>query len=352
MMRLAMKPNWLSDARLIPDEVMSYLRKIAVHAVEENHYSPEDVIKIFGFSRSVIYDWLKRYQKDGYAGLDTKKAPGVSPMVTEEMDVWLKQTILDSTPEDFGYDTILWTCDLLAELLSNRYGVQVIGSTVNHHLHRLGLTNQTPNYIPREQDPVAIERFVKEQFHKIQSLAKKVGAEIGFEDEAAVDLRDHSGKTWGERGVRPDVYVTGQRGRLNILSVVTAQGTFDYQVTEQRINSKEYIEFLEKLIKDRACSIFLVVDRAPFHCSKQVRTFIWHHRRKIRLFYLPTYSPELNPDEHAWEEIKDKQLGRKSIKNKRDLKEHLQCALASLKDRADRIISFFHLPETQYAAAQ
>jgi transposase len=79
-----MKPNWLSDARLIPDEVMSYIRKIAVHAVEENNYSPEDVIKVLGFSRSVIYEWLKRYQEDGYAGLDTKKAPGVPPTVTVE----------------------------------------------------------------------------------------------------------------------------------------------------------------------------------------------------------------------------------------------------------------------------
>jgi transposase len=345
-----MKPNWLSDARLIPDKVMSYLRKIAVHAVVENHYSPEDVIKIFGFSRSVIYDWLKRYEKDGYGGLDTKKAPGVSPIVTEEMDVWLKQTILDSTPEDFGYDTALWTCDLLAELLSERYGVRVIGETVNHHLHQLNLTNQKPNYIAREQDPAAVEQFVEEKFPKIQSLAKKVDADIGFEDEAAVDLRDHSGKTWGERGVRPDVYVTGQRGRLNILSVVTAKGEFDYDVTEQRINSKEYIEFLKQLIKDRDRPLFLIVDRASFHRSKQVRTFIWHHRRKIRLFYLPTYSPEVNPDEHVWEEIKDKQLGRKPVKNKRDLKQRLYSALESLQDRSERIISFFHLPETQYAA--
>lgn len=347
-----MKPNWLSDARLIPDEVMSYLRKIAVNAVEENHYSPEDVIKILGFSRSVIYDWLKRYQKDGYAGLDTKKAPGVSPIVTEEMDAWMKQTILDSTPEDFGYDTTLWTCDLLTELLSERYDVHVIGATVNHHLHQLGLTNQKPNDIAREQEPADVEHFVKEEFPKIQGIENKLGADIGFEDEAAVDLRDHSGKTWGERGIRPDVYVTGQRGRVNILSVVTAQGAFDDQVTEQSINSKEYIEFLKTLIKDRTRPLFLIVDRAPFHRSKKVRTFIWHHRRNIRLFYLPSYSPELNPDEHAWEEIKDKQLGRKSIKNKRDLKEHIHCALESLKDRAERIISFFHLPETQYAAAQ
>jgi transposase len=345
-----MKPNWLSDGRLIPDEVMSYLRKIAVHAVEEHHFSPEDVIKMLGLSRSTIYAWLKRFREHGYAGLDTKKAPGAPPLVTEEMEVWLKRTVLESRPEHFGYDTPLWTCDLLAELISERYGVHVIGATINQHLHKLGLVNQKPNYIPREQDPAAVGRFVGEKFPKLQSFANKIGAEIGFEDEAAVDLREHSGKTWGARGIRPDVYVTGTRGRFNILSVVTPNGDLKYHVTEKNIDSQEYIKFLGQVIEGRTHPIFLIVDRASFHCAKAVRRFVWRHRRQLRIFYLPTYSPELNPDEHVWEEIKDKQLGRQPIKNKSDLKKRVHSALKSLQQHAERVMSFFHLPETQYAA--
>ena len=106
-----------------------------------------------------------------------------------------------------------------------------------------------------------------------------------------MDLRDRSGKTWGERGVRPNVSVTGQRGRLNILSVVTAKGDFYSRVTEKRINSKGYIQFLKQLIEERDRRIILIVDRASFHDSKEVRTFIWRHRDEIRLYYLPTYSP-------------------------------------------------------------
>lgn len=344
-----MKPDWLSDARLIPDEVMSYFRKLAVRAVVENNLSPEAVAKVFGFSRSSLYDWLKRYKEHGYGGLDTKKAPGAPPVITEEMDVWLKQTVLESTPEAFGHDTTLWTCELLAQLLYERYGVRVIGETVNQHLHRLGLTNQKPTYIAREQDPEAVDRFVTAQFPKIQRFAAKVGADIGFEDEAGVDLRERSGKTWGQRGVRPEVFVTGQRGRLNVLSVITAQGDLNYHVTEESIDSKEYIGFLKQLIKGRKRPLFLIVDRASFHCSKMTRKFIWCHRCQIRLFYLPTYSPERNPDEHVWEEIKDKRLGRQPIKNKKDLKARLHSALKSLQHHTERVKSFFRLPETQYA---
>jgi transposase len=345
-----MKPRWLSDARYIPDEVMGYLRKIAVHAVEENGYSPEDVIKIFGFSRGTIYDWLKRFRQDGYAGLDSKKAPGAVPEVTAEMDAWLKQTVLEQTPEDFGYDTMLWTCDLLAQLLAERFGVQVVGATINQHLHRLGLTYQQPSYHAREQDPAAVERFVNEKFPKLQRLASKIGADIGFEDEAGVDLRERSGKTWGACGVRPQVFVSGQRGRLNILSLVTAQGELTYHVTEERIDSKGYIEFLQQLIKGRQRPLIVIADRASFHRSRPVRIFVWQHRRQIRLSYLPTYSPERNPDEHVWEEIKDKKLGRQPTTNKRDLKTRLHAALKSLQHRTERVISFFHLPETEYAA--
>lgn len=181
-----MKPKWLSDARLIPDEVMDYLRKIAVHAVEENGYSPETVIKMLGLSRGTIYDWLKRFKEHGYAGLDTKKAPGMEPVVTKEMDTWIKRAVLDATPEDFGYDTNLWTCDLLADLLSDRFGVHVIGATINHHLHRMDLTYQKPAYCPHEQDPAAVEQFVNETFPKLQRFAEKIGADIGFEDEAVI----------------------------------------------------------------------------------------------------------------------------------------------------------------------
>lgn len=345
-----MKPLWLSDARYIPDEVMGYLRKIAVHAVEENGYSPEEVIKMFGFSRGTIYDWLKRYRQDGYAGLDTKKAPGAEPVVTAEMDAWLVQTVLEHTPEAFGYDTTLWTCDLLAKLLAQQFGMPVSGATINQHLHRLGLSYQRPSYVAREQDGAAVERFVTEKFPKLQRFASKIGADIGFEDEAAVDLREHAGKTWGACGVRPQVFVTGQRGRLNILSLVTAQGDLTYHVTAGRINSKEYIAFLKQLTKGRRRPLLVIADRASFHRSREVRIFVWHHRRQIRISYLPTYSPERNPDEHVWEEIKDKNLRRQPIKNKHDLNKRLHAALKSLQHRSERIISFFHLPETEYAA--
>ena len=83
------------------------------------------VAQIFNFNRSCIYRWLNRYDAGGYEALESQPAPGAEPVVTDAMDVWLKQTVLTHTPVDFGYDTILGTRDLLAELLKEKFGVAV-----------------------------------------------------------------------------------------------------------------------------------------------------------------------------------------------------------------------------------
>jgi transposase len=97
--------EWLGDGRKIPDEVMGYSRKMAVQAVRERGQSPEVVAQIVNFNRSCIYRWLKQYDEGGYEALESQPAPGAEPLVTSEMEVWFKQTVLTHTPVDFGYDT-------------------------------------------------------------------------------------------------------------------------------------------------------------------------------------------------------------------------------------------------------
>ena len=345
-----MKRDWMSDARQIPDKVMTYLRQIAVCAVIEKNCHPDDVSNVLGVSRSSVYDWLRRFTIDGYDGLETQKAPGMPPLVTKEMDQWLKDTVVQKTPEDFGYETPLWTCDILAELLRAEFGIQVVAATVNDHLKKLNLSYQKPCYRAIERNPEEVKKFLEYKFPRIQRLAARLEADIAFEDEAGIDLRERSGGTWGVVGETPKVSVTGKRGHCNVLSSVTAEGNLRYRVTEETITAKTYITFLESLIADRVKPLFLIADRASFHTSKMVRRFVCSHRKQLRLYYLPSYSPDLNPDEHVWEEIKDKRLGRSTILNKPDLLKKLRSALRSLQENKDRIKSFFLLPETKYAA--
>ena len=239
-----MNAEWLSDFRKIPDEVMNYLRRIAVRAVEDQHYSPELIAKIFGISRSCIYDWLRWYRAEGEAALDTRAAPGAEPVLTPELDRWLHDTILNSTPVDHGYDTELWTLAILVELLRQRFGVWVADATVALHLHRLDLSCQRPCYQAAEQDPEAVAHFLLYKFPKIQRLAEKIGADIGFEDEAGVGVMTRAGRTWGAVGHPPVVLATDRRGGYNVLSVITATGELRYTVTEPSVDGERYVAFL------------------------------------------------------------------------------------------------------------
>ena len=110
-----MKANWMFDARKIPDAVMNYIRRIAVRALAEYHYSPELVANILGIDRTSIYDWLWKYRNAGEAALDTRKGPGAPWVITPEIDVWLRATMLNSTPADHGYDTVLWTLAMIVD---------------------------------------------------------------------------------------------------------------------------------------------------------------------------------------------------------------------------------------------
>jgi len=146
------------------------------------------------------------------------------------------------------------------------------------------------------------------------------------------------------------VRVTDRRGGYNLLSIVTARGEFQSTVVEKSVDDPQFIAFLERLIRDRPRPLILVVDRASFHRSAVVRQFVCAHRTRIRLFFFPAHTPELNPDEQVWNEIKHRRIGRQPIKNKLDLKRRLDAAFRALQAFPKRVRSFFQLPNTQYAA--
>jgi transposase len=345
-----MNEEWLVDGRKIPDEVMGYIRKIAVQAIRENGQSPEVVGKVLNFNRSCIYEWLKRYDEGGYEALESRRPPGAKPLITREMEGWLEETVLNSTPVQHGYDTNLWTRDILAELLKKEFGVSVSGLSVSLQLRKRGLSYQKPCYRDLARDEREVEHFVNDTFPRIHRLADKMGADIGFEDEAGIGLMRRSGRTWGRVGSTPVVQVVMQRGGYNVLSIVTPKGEMNYSVMEESVNSERYIEFLDDLIHGRERPLILIVDQVSFQGSQKLRAWVRAHRTRLRIFFLPKCSPELNPDEQVWNEVKNNKLGKQPIKNKRDLKQRLYSALRSLQRQSDRIRSFFQLPDTLYAS--
>ena len=212
------------------------------------------------------------------------------------------------------------------------------------------LSSQVPCYQARQQDPQKVEDFINHKFPLIQRVAERMGADIAFEDEAGIGIRTRSGRTWGEVNKTPVVTVNKQRGGYNVLSAITAAGELTFDIEEKSIDGKRYIEFLEKLLAGRTRPLIVIADNATFHRSKEVREFVRGHRHQIRMFFFPPYAPKLNPDEQVWNQIKHRNLEKEPIKNKSDLNRRIDGLLRSLKEKADKVRSFFQLNDTKYAA--
>jgi transposase len=327
---------------------MNEIRRKAVMAVQ-NGQSPEVVIAALGFHRNCIYEWLARYRAGGWDALKTGKRSGRPRKLTGEMMRWIYEAITLGNPMQYQFEFVLWTRKILVGLIQKRFGISLSETSVGRILKQLGLSVQRPLYVAREKNPARVEFFLRVKYPQIRRLAKKMGADIFFEDDAGVSSDHHSGTTWGITGKTPVIRTTsGSRFRFNMVSVVNARGVLRFQVVEGSVGGTQFINFLKALIHDASRPIILIVDGAGFHRGQKVRDFVREHRARLRVFFLPPYSPELNPDEQAWNEIKENRLGKMIITGKRHLKDKISSELRSLQKRTERIQSFFQMKDTKY----
>jgi transposase len=91
-------------------------------------------------------------------------------------------------------------------------------------------------------------------------------------------------------------------------------------IIDEAFNSDKLIEFLEALIKDAVKKVFLILDNLHVHHSKPVKKWVGEHNDKIELFYLPSYSPELNPEERLNADLKHSIYSKVPVRTKAKLK--------------------------------
>ena len=184
-----------------------------------------------------------------------------------------------------------------------------------------------------------------------RALAKKQRAVVFFADESGVRSDFHAGTTWGIRGKTPVVRHTGKRFHLNMLSAISAKGELRFMTSRKRLSAALFIEFLRRLITNYPKKIFLVVDGLPAHKAKSVHRFVHQVKDRLRLFFLPPYSPEINPDELVWNDVKNHGVARTLIRAPRDLHRAVSSRLRLLQKNPGKVRAFFQMETTRYAAA-
>ncbi len=343
-----MKKN---DARRLNHKTLTELRKRAISSVQEGE-SPEVVARALGINRVTIYGWLARYRDGGWGALDAKKRGGRPPKLDGKAFRWIYRTVTRKNPKQMNFPFALWTTAMISTLIYRKFRIKVSRWSVGRLLNQLGLTVQRPMWRAYQQNPKEVERWLSEEYPKIAAKAKRLKARIFFGDEAGIRSDFHAGTTWGVRGRTPIVSTTGQRFGCNMISAVSARGDLRFMVAKGRVGAKVFIEFLRRLLHDVPGRIFFIVDGHPAHKAKLVKTFIESKKVKgrLQLFFLPPYSPELNPDEWVWNDLKNNGIGRKIITSKDQMKKEVVSHLRRLQKTSDKVRSFFQAPTTKYAA--
>jgi transposase len=338
-----------TDGRTLDHATLEQIRIRAVERVQAGE-SPEVVIRALGFTRACIYNWLAAYRAGGWGALKAKVLAGRPPILAGAQVQWVYRTVVDKNPRQFHFEFALWTREMIRVLIRERFGVTLSVSSVGRLLRQLGLTCQRPLWRAYEQDPARVERWRTEEYPAIRALARKQNAEIFFSDEAGVRSDYHGGTTWGPRGQTPVVPATGQRFGLNMISAVSARGQMRFMLVKGKLNGPRYVEFLKRLVHRAPRSIFLIVDGHPVHRARAVTAFVASTNGRLRLFCLPPYSPELNPDEQVWNHVKHHGVGRAVVAGAAHLKALVLRRLRQLQRTPELVRGFFLMPDTRYAA--
>lgn len=335
------------DGRKLSHETREEIRIRAVQRVEAGE-SPEDVVRTLGFNRSAIYEWLARYREGGIEGLRYRKIPGKKPKLSGGQIRKVYEWVTEKDPRQLQFEFALWTRDMVRDLIVREFQVKLSITSVGRLLKKLGLSPQKPLRRAYQQDREAVERWKQEEYPAIRAEAKECGGIILFGDEASVRSDYHSGTTWAPVGKTPIVRKTGARFSMNLISAVSPRGAMRFMTIEGRMTAPKFIDFLQRLLHGIEQPVFLIVDRHPVHRSAKVRQFVNSTEGRLRLFFLPSYSPELNPDELVWNHVKNHGTGRMTPAGPDQLKRAVLRRLRSLQRLPHVVASFFRHRETLY----
>lgn len=340
------------DARRLAPEAQEALRRRAVVAVSDGMRQTA-AAETFGVSRKSIWMWLVAYREGGQTALAARKRGPKGER--GKLKGWQAATICtlirDHHPEQLKLPFVLWTSKAVRQLVRRRFGVKLSARSVRRYLARWGFTPQKPKRVAYERDPEAVRQWMEEVYPTIRARAKREKARIYWGDEMGVRSDHQAGRSYAPRGRTPTRLGTGQRFGANVLSALTNRGDLAFMVFKKKFTASVFLRFLRRLVQQAERKVFLIVDRHPVHRSRVVRAWLEHNADRIEMFFLPPYSPELNPDEMLNHDVKANAVGNRSPRNQPQLLRSLRGYLNRRRNNAELVKRYFHEESVRYAAA-
>lgn len=338
------------DARSLSPSAQEGIRKRAVKAVRTG-ISQAQVARVFDVSRRAVCYWVRKNEERGIRALAAKKrGRPPSTRLRKDQTQKVRWMIRNRCPDRLKLPFVLWTRDAVRQLLLERFDVQVSVSTVGRYLRRWGFTPQKPLRRAYEQDPKAVRRWLEEEYPAIRQQVRREKGQIHWGDAMGLRSDHQTGRSYGVKGRTPVIPGTGKRFRCNMLSTITNRGQLAFMVFTGNFNGEMLIKFFRRLVRHADTKVFLIVDRHPAHRKTEVQKWLAKHAHQIQMFLLPSYSPELNPDEMLNQDVKSNALGRRRPATQQEMITNLRTYLRSRQHQPEVVKSYFRAPSVHYAA--
>jgi hypothetical protein len=257
---------------------------------------------------------------------------------------------VDKCPDQLKFPFALWTRVAVQQLVKESFVIKMPIRTVGEYLKRWNYTPQKPLRKAYKQNPKAISAWLKDEYPAIAIKSRKENAEIHWGDETGLCNDSYHGRSYAPRGETPAIKIHPRCQRVNLISTVTNQGKVRFMIYKDKMNSQTLIRFMKRLIKDSDQKVFLILDNLRVHHSHMVKDWLKDHKTEIEIFFLPSYSPELNPDEDLNCDLTIGVHSKVPARTKEQLAKKTLSHLRKLQKMPGRVKNYFKHPKISYAA--
>ena|SRR3982751_4799915 len=340
------------DARSLSASAQEELRKRAVHLVVGLKKTRVEAAQLLDVTRKAVGGWVKAHAEKGEEALAAKRQgrpPGGTKLSSTQAKE-IVELVRDRNPDQLKLPFYLWTREAVAKLIEQRTGLRISVRTAGRYLAQWGFTPQKPARRAYEQNPEAVKRWLEEEYPAIHAKAKEEKAQIFWGDESGLRSDHVAGRSFAPRGKTPVVHTTGNRFGCNMISAVNNRGKLYFGIFRENFTTKVFLKFLNRMLYQHPGKIYLIVDGHGAHRSKATAKWVEEHSDRLKLFLLPGYSPELNPDELVNQDVKANAVGRKRARNVADLMENIRAFLRSRQHSPRRVKRYFQGRHVTYAA--
>jgi len=339
------------DGRKRTPSAQAAIRKQVAEYLRKKKGTQQQASEIFGLSKRGVEVIWKRYKQGGLRNIEEKKR-GVKggKKISGAQASEVRRLIKDKLPDQLKLPYGLWTREAVQQLLHNKYGIVLSRWQVGRYLKSWGYTPQKPISKAFEQKPERVKKWLEEEYPAIKKQAQKEKAVIYFGDETGMRSDHQAGKSYAPAGKTPVVKKTGQRFSLNMISAISNKGYLQFMIIDGRFNSEVFQTFLKRMIKYSKQKIFFVTDGHPAHKTKKLTEWLTQNKKRIEVFFLPPYSPELNAQEYLNQDVKTNIIGKKRPINKEQMRSNVEDFMNNRKKDKMQVQKYFHGKHVRYAA--